>query len=386
MRKRVLGLLMATVVWGCYSMSAGAAELAQEPVAEYQKIVVDDDEMYTYEDMAADCGELAERFGLDLSSLGETACGRHVMCLTYGHGDINILVSAGIHAREYYNPYLLMQLLEDFLVEADDTVADEITMYVIPMINPDGVSISQFGEEAVPESMRDILKLCYENDKSKGATSESYEKYLRRWKSNALGVDLNRNFTVGFGGSGSKDYLSGTACKGEAPLDQVESKAIADLADRICPDVSLSLHSYGEVYFDGHNTHSKKLSRILSRVTGYVYNTSPPNGGMLEQMLTANPECACVTLETSNVSCPFGNKYNSRIYKKTKDVLKLTIDYARENMKHETAVVADATVPLASEDQIAVVEQAMEEQTMSDKEIGPVLSDAELKKILEQFR
>lgn len=66
------------------------------------------------------------------------------------------------------------------------------------MVNPNGVTLQQRGLNAFPK--KDHANLIRMNAGSKN---------FKRWKANAKGVDLNRNFSVDWGtvkGSVSKPY------------------------------------------------------------------------------------------------------------------------------------------------------------------------------------
>lgn len=57
------------------------------------------------------------------------------------------LINGGIHAREWLNCQMLTHKSEEILREYADykSALKGKCIYIIPMINPDGVTISQFG-------------------------------------------------------------------------------------------------------------------------------------------------------------------------------------------------------------------------------------------------
>ena len=65
---------------------------------------------------------------------------------------------------------------------------DWVVFYFVPMVNPDGAFISQ-----TKTADKNVLQI-YARDRAAGYSDEPYEQYLARWKANAAGVDLNRNF------------------------------------------------------------------------------------------------------------------------------------------------------------------------------------------------
>ena len=46
--------------------------------------------------------------------------------------------------------------------------------------------------------LRADIKNWYDRDKTNGQTDATFENYMKLWKANARGVDLNRNFNYGF--------------------------------------------------------------------------------------------------------------------------------------------------------------------------------------------
>ena len=99
-----------------------------------------------------------------------------------------------------------MRMLEEYVGNIDTVWPDGTTyrelfsdmcLYIVPMDNPDGVMISQFGVNgAVAESTRNWLY---------GFKSAGYS--LTQIKANSNGVDINRNFPVGFGEKGRFPWL-----------------------------------------------------------------------------------------------------------------------------------------------------------------------------------
>ena len=147
---------------------------------------------YNYKDMQADLKAFVKKYPeiVSLESLGKTADKRKIYCLRMGNPDAKkqILVQAGIHGREWLNCQVLMKMLERYLSSYETgkykkrtyaELFDEVAVYAIPMVNPDGVTISQYG----PEKIRN-KKLCKKIKKMKRQGGYG------RWKANARGVDL----------------------------------------------------------------------------------------------------------------------------------------------------------------------------------------------------
>lgn len=196
---------------------------------EYKPLIVDHNpSVYTYEDLVSDTDLLKSRYSSVFSadSLGETADGRQILHFIIGNEDASrkILVNGGIHAREYITCQLVMKQTVSFLkhIKSGDSYGDisykdllqDTAIHVICMVNPDGVSISQQGLDGV---QTDTVRKNLEQISQMDGASLSDNDYLEQWKSNANGVDLNRNFDALWdsyadpAGHPSADHYKGTA-------------------------------------------------------------------------------------------------------------------------------------------------------------------------------
>ena len=121
-----------------------------------------------------------------------------------------VLMTYGIHAREYITTYLAIRQILDFNESGKNG-----SVYFVPAINLDGIEIS--------------LK----------------DKPL--YKANARGVDLNVNFDARFG-SGEQNVFekADENYVGEFPFSESETKAARDFTLSIKPDITVSYHSKGE--------------------------------------------------------------------------------------------------------------------------------------------
>ena len=121
----------------------------------------------------------------------------------------------------------------------------DTAIHVICMVNPDGVSISQQGMDGV---QTDTVRKNLEQISQMDGASLSDSDYLEQWKSNANGVDLNRNFDALWdsyadpAGHPSADHYKGTA-----PGCEVESNALIQLTLQEHFSGTISYHTQGDV-------------------------------------------------------------------------------------------------------------------------------------------
>jgi murein tripeptide amidase MpaA len=130
-------------------------------------------------------------------------------------------VVAGLHAMEHVGVATALALLERAAGAASPW--RDHRLVVVPMANPDGFRV-------------------VEADLARGA------RRFRR--SNARGVDLNRNFAVGWD---DRYYLNRVLGRifspGQGPLSEPETRAIDELLTRERPATAVSLHAFGEWIF-----------------------------------------------------------------------------------------------------------------------------------------
>lgn len=209
---------------------------------------------YDYGFMMADVAAM----GLETEIIARSLDGREIPVMRFGTGDTHILIQADIHGRELMSGRLVVDLLAKLVKDHPEGI-DGVTFHVIPMTNPDGVEIAVHGAQAItnPELRAQVEQLIAKSGEGHG-----------RWKANARGVDLNRNYPTEWEAltgrtPGSSRY------RGEAPLSEPESRALADYFNRYDFAVTLSYHSMGSVlYWQGAKGELEVVNETLARTVG----------------------------------------------------------------------------------------------------------------------
>ena len=218
--------------------------------------------------------------------IATTAFQRPVSTLVIGNGPRKVIYSASHHANEWITSLVLLKFAEElaqaiaengmlFDVEAQK-IADAATIYMVPMVDPDGVDLVT---GAIPPG-----SIPYESARN---LAEFYPNipFPNGWKANLLGVDLNLQypagwlqareikFSQGFTRPGPRDYV------GRSPLNQLESRALAGYTEFIDPALVLAYHSQGEVIYWQFNDYiipgAKELGEAFARVSGYTLEDTP---------------------------------------------------------------------------------------------------------------
>ena len=136
-----------------------------------------------------------------------------------------------IHAREWIGIELSLAFAKYILEHIDydpqlNDALDRTTLYMIPCANPDGYEYS-----------RNHFSF--------------WRKNRRRNSDGSFGVDLNRNFEVGF--SPNKD-MSSNVYSGPCAFSEPETSALRDFTlEHKNITIALDYHSQGNVFFPAHN-------------------------------------------------------------------------------------------------------------------------------------
>jgi g-D-glutamyl-meso-diaminopimelate peptidase len=223
-----------------------------------------------------------------LRQVGVTDFQRPIWMLTIGTGKRKVLFTAAHHANEWITALVLLKYAED-LAQAIRTegilfgqrvkeMAEAVTIHLIPMVNPDGVDlvVGAIGPGNIQFDLAQRLARDY-----------PAIPFPEGWKANLLGVDLNLQypagwlqareikFSQGFTSPGPRDYV------GRAPLNQLESRALAGYTEFIDPALVLAYHSQGrEIYWQFQDMEvpgARELGEEFARVSGYTLTEVPYN-------------------------------------------------------------------------------------------------------------
>jgi hypothetical protein len=157
-----------------------------------------------------------------IRTIGSSVEGRPIEAYTFGSGETHLLFVGGIHGGYEWNSVLLAYEFIDHLGDGT-TVPPELTLTVIPSLNPDGV-FKVIGKEG-----RFALA-----DVPVGADTT-----VGRF--NANGIDLNRNFACKWQPESS--WRGKTVSAGTEAFSEPEAKALRDLVAEIAPAAVVFWHS-----------------------------------------------------------------------------------------------------------------------------------------------
>ncbi len=232
---------------------------------------------YPYEQMLLDIDALAARHPdvLTVGQLGTSELGKAIPVLQIGSLDAehHVLVQGAMHGREHITALLVMALV-DYWLDYDAPNHSDVCYHIIPMLNPDGVVISQTRTLTYQQLQ------IYRKDCAAGYNTRSKASYAARWKANGKGVDINRNFPAGWEGSGRGRGPSSEQYRGTAPFTCAESIALRDYTLRYPIDATVSYHASDcLIYYEYGsnqvvNALSKSLAEAVGEASGYTLHDS----------------------------------------------------------------------------------------------------------------
>jgi g-D-glutamyl-meso-diaminopimelate peptidase len=268
-------------------------DLLMCPIIGYTQIV-NPNEVYTYEQMEKDLLKIKREFPNELSikKIGSTSFNRNIWAVKLGKGKRNILFIGSHHGREWLTTSMLMVMLEQYTRSYAENSAigpfsseifDDVAIWFVPMLNPDGVSIQQKGFDAVPINKQ--VKIFEMN---------GYSPDFTKWKANGVGIDLNRQYPAGWNELEGIPIRWYQFYKGKVPLQAGEVKVITSFTKKIKPLMALSYHSSGrEIFWNYHNgihlNRDKLFAEKVSLLTGYSLSIPEENatgGGFTDWFIT----------------------------------------------------------------------------------------------------
>jgi len=187
--------------------------------------------------------------------IGKSVEGRKIESYTFGNGADRLLFVGGVHGGYEWNSVVLAYKFIDYLKANPEVITDNLTVAVIPSLNPDGVFkiISKEGRFAIAD-----VKVEKEETKS--------------GRFNANGVDLNRNFDCKW--KPESMWQGNVVSAGTKPFSEPESKALRDFILKNKPVAAIFWHSQSNAVYaseceKGILPETREIMNTYSKVSGY---------------------------------------------------------------------------------------------------------------------
>lgn len=231
--------------------------------------------MYDYETLKKQINEL-NTVATEIFSIGKSVMGRDIFCLKTGRGEKKLLLTGAHHGLEYITSMFLMRFLDEYDACAIEnrtmfgenirTFFSGVTLYIIPMINPDGVDIAVNGLDITNKYHRELI------------SAAGIHSFRHVWQANAHGVDLNHNYNALWQNIIKKP--SPSLYGGEVFESEPETAAVCEFLRREKVDMLVCFHSQGEeIYYSFDNSEPPQSYAIASRMASAGgYTVSKPTG------------------------------------------------------------------------------------------------------------
>lgn len=226
---------------------------------------------YTYEILKQDLSKIQKKYKsvVEIRSIGTTYFEKNIWAVRLGAGKKNIVLIGSHHGREWLTSMVLMKMLETYADayekgKRSTDILNEVSIWFIPMLNPDGVMIQQNHFSQLSRSQKiSLVKM-----------NEGLEQF-ERWKANGIGIDLNRQYPAGWEAlKNEPEGPSYKSYKGKAPLEAEEVISLTKFIHRMQPMAAVAYHTAGREIFwkyknGKHLKRDRKIAKKLSKLTGY---------------------------------------------------------------------------------------------------------------------
>lgn len=235
------------------------------PVRVMNPVIVTD-KPYEYQSLLDDLDVLSCHYPfIKVESVGKSVLGKELLEVRIGQGEKIIHYNGSFHANEWITTAVLMKWLNDFLLAVTNDrplcgmdcmpYYRDMSISMVPMVNPDGVDLVLKGEEAA-EGKVDVLKINNGNPA------------FYAWKANIRGVDLNNQYPANWEVEKRRKIPKAPAPRdfpGETALSEPEALAMKELAIRRNFERVLALHTQGKEFYWGYEGHEPEQAANVAR-------------------------------------------------------------------------------------------------------------------------
>lgn len=245
----------------------------------YNIDVVDTNIDYTYNILETDLMGLEVRYPfITVGSIGESVLGKQLYYVRLGVGSNEVSYNGVHHSLEWITAPLLMKFIENFAKAYSRgenirgyNIGDiwrNSSIYIVPMVNPDGVELVLNGLSRNNPFYYDLKRW-----------NNGSEDFSKDWQANNRGVDINHNYNAMWQLSKEAEASYGvygpgpTRYSGPYPVSEPETKAMVRFTNSHNFRLVLAYHSQGEViywqYGEVTPSESRRIGELFAKASGY---------------------------------------------------------------------------------------------------------------------
>lgn len=260
--------------------NAGNLQIGRRIAVPYSFDVVSTDVSYTYGILMRNIQGLKARYPfLQVGSAGRSVLGRTLYTLRLGTGPNFVSFNAAHHALEWITSPLLMKFAENFLRAYargemlggfnPRNIWNESSIFLVPMVNPDGVDLVLNGLQPDNPNYRNLLRWNGGNP-----------DFAQDWQANNRGVDLNHNYNAGWRLSKDAEEQYGitgpgpTRYSGPYPVSEPETQSMVRFTRSRDFRLVIAFHTQGRViywnFMDMAPDGAEEIGRKMAELSGYT--------------------------------------------------------------------------------------------------------------------
>lgn len=268
-------------------------------------------------------------FFVNTEAIGKSILGKPIDCYTIGNKNKRILLCGAFHGMEWITSLVLYKLI----INICDSIINhkriqneklweyftDVSLSVIPCVNPDGVEICINGSKA-------------------GKHLEGYIDYISNgntayWQANAMGVDINHNFNADWQGLKKKELAMGITAPrasrygGAFAESEPETATLTEFCRKNEIVSATALHTQGEEIYWSFGEHtppkSKEIAEKIAELSTYTLSQpeSIATGGGFKDWVIDELHIPAFTLELGKGKNPLSISQLQPIYDKTEAML-----------------------------------------------------------------
>lgn len=188
---KMFGIDISYILFANPNINANNLQIGSNIIVPFED-VVPTNMAYTYELMQMNIKTLKKVYPfLVVGNIGKSVLEKSIPYIKIGNGNKEVMYLASIHANEWITAVLLMKFIENFcraFVQNSNIyehnardVFSQVSIYIVPMVNPDGVDLVTGAINKNSQEYRNFKKI-----------SNNFPEipFPDGWKANANGVDL----------------------------------------------------------------------------------------------------------------------------------------------------------------------------------------------------